>query len=102
MARGAPPPPLEVPGHRLEFGTRTLVMAILNVTPDSFSGDGVGDDVDAAVARAQSLADEGADIIDIGGESTRPSKTREAVSTDVEMDRVLPVIRELAPRLSVP
>jgi dihydropteroate synthase len=102
MARGAPPPPLEVPGHRLEFGTRTLVMGILNVTPDSFSGDGVGDDLDAAVKRAQSLADEGADIIDVGGESTRPSKTREAVSADVEMARVLPVIRELAARLSVP
>ena len=102
VARGAPPPPLELPGHRLEFGKRTLVMGILNVTPDSFSGDGVGDDVDAAVNRAQSLAAEGADIVDVGGESTRPSKTREAVSTEVEMARVLPVIRELAGRLSVP
>jgi dihydropteroate synthase len=102
VARGAPPPPLELPGHRLEFGKRTLVMGILNVTPDSFSGDGVGDDVNAAVNRAQSLAAEGADIVDVGGESTRPSKTREAVSTEVEMARVLPVIRELAGRLSVP
>jgi dihydropteroate synthase len=102
MARGAPPPPLEVPGHRLEFGKRTLVMGILNVTPDSFSGDGVGDDLSAAVNRAESLAAEGADIVDVGGESTRPSKTREEVSADVEMDRVLPVIRELAARLSVP
>jgi dihydropteroate synthase len=102
MARGAPPPPLEVPGHRIEFGTRTLVMGILNVTPDSFSGDGVGDDVDAAVKRAQSMEAEGADVIDVGGESTRPSKTREEVSAEVEMDRVLPVVRELAVRLSVP
>ena len=102
VARGAPPPPLELPGHRLEFGKRTLVMGILNVTPDSFSGDGVGDDVNAAVNRAESLAAEGADIVDVGGESTRPSKTREAVSTEVEMARVLPVIRELAGRLSVP
>ena len=52
MARGGSPPPLELPGHRLEFGKRTLVMGILNVTPDSFSGDGVGGDVAAAVARA--------------------------------------------------
>ena len=102
MARGAPPPPLELPGHRLEFGKRTLVMGILNVTPDSFSGDGVGDDVTAAVNRAQSLAAEGADIVDVGGESTRPSNTRNEVSADVEMARVLPVIRELAARLPVP
>jgi dihydropteroate synthase len=102
MARGAPPPPLELPGHRLEFGKRTLVMGILNVTPDSFSGDGVGDDVTAAVNRAQSLAAEGADIVDVGGESTRPSNTRDEVSADVEMARVLPVIRELAARLPVP
>lgn len=102
MARGAPPPPLELPGRRLEFGKRTLVMGILNVTPDSFSGDGVSDDVPAAVARALSLAADGADIVDVGGESTRPSKTREEVSTDVEMARVLPVIRELVGRLAVP
>jgi dihydropteroate synthase len=102
MARGGPPPPLELPGHRLEFGRRTLVMGILNVTPDSFSGDGVGSDVAAAVARARSMAAAGADIVDIGGESTRPSKTREEVSAGEEMDRVLPVIRELAGRLPVP
>jgi dihydropteroate synthase len=102
MARGTPPPPLELPGHRLVFGERTLVMGILNVTPDSFSGDGVGDDVDAAVARAHALASEGADIVDIGGESTRPSAQRQPVPADVETARVLPVIRRLAGALSVP
>jgi dihydropteroate synthase len=102
MARGTPPPPLVLPGGRLMFGERTLVMGILNVTPDSFSGDGVGDDIDAAVARAHSLADEGADIVDIGGESTRPSAQRQPVPVDVEMARVLPVIRALAGRLPVP
>jgi dihydropteroate synthase len=102
VARGTPPPPLEVPGRRFVFGERTLVMGILNVTPDSFSGDGVGDDVAAAVARALLLQEEGADIVDIGGESTRPSKLREEVSADVEMARVLPVISELAGRLTVP
>ena len=102
MARGGFPPPVELPGFRLEFGRRTLVMGILNVTPDSFAGDGVGDDIAAAVARAELLASEGADIIDIGGESTRPSRAREEVSADVEIERVLPVIRELAGRLTVP
>jgi dihydropteroate synthase len=102
MARGGPPPPLVAAGHRLEFGKRTLVMGILNVTPDSFSGDGVGDDVAAAVTRALALVDAGADVVDIGGESTRPSRTREEVSAAVEMSRVLPVIRELAGRLPVP
>jgi dihydropteroate synthase len=102
MSRGGPPPPLEFAGHRLEFGKRTLVMGIVNVTPDSFSGDGVGDDVTAAVARAQSLAEAGADVVDIGGESTRPSKTRQEVPEQLEMARVLPVIRELAGRLPVP
>jgi dihydropteroate synthase len=102
MARGGAPPPVDAAGHRLEFGKRTLVMGILNVTPDSFAGDGVGDDVASAVARAESLAAGGADIVDIGGESTRPSRTREEVSAEVELERVLPVIRELAGRLPVP
>jgi dihydropteroate synthase len=102
IARGAPPPPLEVAGHRLEFGKRTLVMGILNVTPDSFSGDGVGDNLLAAVTRARSLAEGGADVVDVGGESTRPSRNREEVSAEVEMARVLPVIRELSGRLPVP
>ncbi len=102
MARFTPPPPLELSGHRLDFGARTLVMGILNVTPDSFSGDGVGDDVGAAVRRALLLAEEGADIIDIGGESTRPSKTREPVAIEDELARVIPVIRELAGRVAVP
>ncbi len=102
VARGTPPPPFEVGGRRFVFGERTLVMGILNVTPDSFSGDGVGDDVAAAVTRALLLQEEGADIVDIGGESTRPSKLREEVSAEVEMTRVLPVIRELAGRLTIP
>jgi dihydropteroate synthase len=102
MARGGSPPPLVAGGHRLEFGRRTLIMGILNVTPDSFSGDGVGDNVAAAVARAHSLAEQGADVVDIGGESTRPSRTREEVGAAEEMARVLPVISELAGRLHVP
>jgi dihydropteroate synthase len=84
----------------LRWGERTYVMGILNVTPDSFSGDGVGDDIEAAVARAKQLAEEGADIIDVGGESTRPGAP--PVSVEVELRRVIPVIEKLAAGLSVP
>ena len=84
----------------LRWGERTYVMGILNVTPDSFSGDGVGYDVEAAVARAKQLEAEGADIIDIGGESTRPASP--PVSAEEELRRVIPVIERLAGELSVP
>jgi dihydropteroate synthase len=84
----------------LRWGERTYVMGILNVTPDSFSGDGIGTDVEAAVARAKQLAEEGADIIDVGGESTRPGAP--PVSVEVELRRVIPVIEKLAAGLSVP
>jgi dihydropteroate synthase len=75
-------------------------MGILNLSPDSFSGDGVGDDVEAAVAQAKRLVDDGADIIDVGGESTRPGA--KPVSADDELRRVMPVIENLAGELSVP
>jgi dihydropteroate synthase len=84
----------------LRWGERTYVMGILNLSPDSFSGDGVGDDVEAAVAQAKRLVDDGADIIDVGGESTRPGA--KPVSADDELRRVMPVIENLAGELSVP
>jgi len=84
----------------LRWGERTYVMGILNVTPDSFSGDGVGNDVEAALTRARQLAVEGADIIDVGGESTRPGAP--PVSVDEELRRVIPVIERLAAELAVP
>jgi dihydropteroate synthase len=84
----------------LRWGERTYVMGILNVTPDSFSGDGLADDFKAAVKRARQMAAEGADIIDIGGESTRPNAT--PVSVEEELRRVIPVIERLAGELSVP
>ena len=74
---------------------RPLVMGILNVTPDSFSDGGRFIDPDAAVARAITMLDEGADIIDVGGESTRPQGAR-AVPADDELQRVLPVVRRIA------
>ena len=84
----------------LRWGERTYVMGILNVTPDSFSGDGLVDDVKAAVARAKQMAEDGADIIDIGGESTRPAA--QPVSAEEELRRIIPVIERLAGELSVP
>jgi dihydropteroate synthase len=84
----------------LRWGERTYVMGILNVTPDSFSGDGVGDDIKAALARARQLVEEGADIIDVGGESTRPGAP--PLPAEEELKRVIPVIERLAAELSVP
>jgi dihydropteroate synthase len=85
--------------HTLDL-TRPRVMGILNVTPDSFSDGGHFGSPEAAVRRARELAAEGADLIDVGGESTRPGAR--AVSVQEEMDRVIPVIEALATELPVP
>src|SRR4030042_1277570 len=66
------PPPLTIGGREFVWGRRTYVMGVLNITLDSFSGDGLGYDVEAAVAQGRRFAAEGADILDVGGESTRP------------------------------
>ncbi|XUX00362.1 MAG: dihydropteroate synthase [Dehalogenimonas sp.] len=88
-------------GNRdFQWGNRTFIMGILNVTTDSFSGDGVGADIDAAIARAKQLVLEGADIIDVGGESTRPGAPE--VTSEEEIARVAPVIRKLASEIEVP
>jgi len=81
------------------WGKRTYIMGVINVSPDSFSGDGLAD-VEEAVVRAKRLASEGADIIDIGGESTRPAST--SLTTDEELRRVIPVVEKLADKISVP
>jgi len=86
--------------HSLSLGNRTSIMGILNVTPDSFSDGGLFFSCDAAVAHGEKLAEAGADIIDIGGESTRPFS--EPVSIEEEGRRVLPVIEKLAKRVSIP
>jgi dihydropteroate synthase len=80
-----------VPG--LPAARRTLVVGVLNVTPDSFSDGGQYDDRTAAIAHGVELAAAGADIVDVGGESTRPGAER--VDADVEAERVIPVVREL-------
>lgn len=79
---------------------RTLVMGILNVTPDSFSDGGLFNDATKAAKRAMQMAEEGADIIDIGGESTRPGSL--PVSEEQELQRVIPVIKKLAGKINVP
>jgi dihydropteroate synthase len=87
-------------GYTLDLGPRTLVMGILNVTPDSFFDGGQNLQTSQAVARAWRLAEEGADILDIGGESTRPGS--EGVSAEAELERVLPVLDGLGPAYPLP
>lgn len=84
----------------LKLGDRTYVMGILNVTPDSFSDGGLYQSVELAVRRAREMVGQGADIVDIGGESTRPGA--QPVSLKEELGRVLPVIEELARVIDVP
>ena len=86
--------------HSLELGARTRIMGIVNVTPDSFSDGGNFFQFDDAIAQGEKLVENGADILDIGGESTRPFS--EPVSVDEEIKRVVPVIEELAKRVSIP
>lgn len=83
---------------RYDLRDRVLVMGILNVTPDSFSDGGAHNDVSAAVAWAEKLHAAGADIIDVGGESTRPGFDENGVSLEEERRRVLPVVRALVER----
>jgi dihydropteroate synthase len=84
----------------LALGYRTAIMGVINVTPDSFSDGGRFHSVEAAVAQADHLVQAGADIIDIGGESTRPYS--DDVSVDEELERVVPVIEQLAARIPIP
>jgi len=86
--------------HCLELGENTRIMGILNITPDSFSDGGKFYTLDNALAQAERMIAEGADIIDIGGESTRPFS--EQVSIDEETRRVVPVIEYLAKKLCIP
>jgi dihydropteroate synthase len=91
--------PFEVNGTVFDFHKETIVMGILNVTPDSFSDGGRYDAVEAAINHAKKMAAEGAKIIDVGGESTRPGHA--AVSLEEELSRVIPVIQALSRELDV-
>ena len=92
-------------GASFLWGVHTYVMGVVNVSPDSFSGDGIGDDVQAAVDCARRLEEEGADIIDVGGESTRAFAGRPQytpISDEEELQRIMPVLERLVPQVSVP
>jgi dihydropteroate synthase len=94
VTEAAQPAPLDIRGRTFTWGARTYLMGIVNVTPDSFSGDGLlaaDDPVARAVEQARAMAAAGADLIDIGGESTRPG--HEAVDEAEELRRVVPVVR---------
>jgi dihydropteroate synthase len=91
---------LRLPSRRLVLGERTLIMGVLNVTPDSFSDGGLFLDPEAAVARAIAMEASGADIIDIGGESTRPGSG--GISADEELRRIIPVIEGLRGKIGIP
>ena len=91
---------MTVRGRSFHWGERTYLMGVLNVTPDSFSDGGEFSTQAAAVAQAQQLADAGADIIDVGGQSTRPGAVE--VPVGEEIDRVVPVVRALRQSLPVP
>src|ERR1700722_13037981 len=84
----------------MQLGERTLIMGVLNVTPDSFSDGGLFNDPDRAYARALELEEQGADIIDIGAESTRPGSQR--ISADEEWQRLVPVLKRLKGNLRAP
>src|SRR5262249_28880192 len=90
----------QLPDRVLTLGRRPLVMGIVNVTPDSFSDGGRFATVDAAVAHGLRLIEQGADLLDIGGESSRPGAV--PVSLQEELRRVLPVVERLAPESPIP
>jgi dihydropteroate synthase len=86
--------------REIQLGERTVLMAVLNLTPDSFSDGGRYSDPDRAFARALEIEEQGADILDIGAESTRPGST--AISAAEETRRLIPVLKRLKDRLSIP
>jgi dihydropteroate synthase len=86
--------------HHLSLGKKTLIQGVLNVTPDSFSDGGLFLDKEKAIAQGEALAAQGADLLDVGGESTRPFS--DPISTEEEIQRITPIIRELVKRISIP
>lgn len=96
VVAGDPLPPTRWHGHELCWGGRTYVMAVLNITPDSFSGDGLAGNEAAALETALAAVAEGADMLDLGAESTRPGHT--AITADEELARLLPALTAIRPR----
>lgn len=100
MVETTKPQPMTIGGREFIWGRRTYIMGVVNVTPDSFSGDGLAHDMAAAVSQAARMCRDGADIVDVGGESTRPGF--EAVPADEEIRRTVSVIERLVCELDVP
>ncbi|MDO8472509.1 MAG: dihydropteroate synthase [Dehalococcoidia bacterium] len=94
------PASTRIGGRDFRWGERTYIMGIINVTPDSFSGDGLGGDVESALQQARRFMAEGADILDVGGESTRPDA--EELSSEEELRRVIPAIERIALEIPLP
>ena len=90
---------MRIGNKEYKLGERTYIMGILNVTPDSFSDGGKFNEIDAAVSQAKKLVEDGADIIDVGGESTRPGA--EYVTEEEEIKRVVPIIKAIKKELDV-
>ena len=87
-------------GREFRWGARTYIMGIINVTPDSFSGDGLAGRPEQALDQALRFEAEGADILDVGAESTRPGHT--PITPEAELARLLPVLELIAPRVKLP
>ena len=100
LARDYQAPTLTLRGRTFEWGTRTYVMGIINVTPDSFSGDGLGTDPQAAAAQAKAMEAAGADILDVGGESSRPGAPE--LDPAEEARRVVPCIEAVREATALP
>jgi dihydropteroate synthase len=92
--------PLTIGGLEFDWGKRTYLMGILNVTPDSFSDGGQFNTLDAALSQAKTMAANGADVIDLGGQSTRPGAGQ--ISLEEELNRVIPIITKIRQDLSIP
>lgn len=91
---------MKIGNKEFKIGERTFVMGILNITPDSFSDGGKFNELEIAVNRAKKMVEDGADIIDIGGESTRPGA--EFVSEEEEINRVVPIIKAIKEAMDIP
>ena len=103
MEKSQPLLPTRCGNTEFRWGDKTYVMGVCNLSPDSFSGDGLGNDIEATVAQARRFVAEGADIIDIGGESTRPgTEPLSEDDIDRELALVIPAIERLAGELPVP
>jgi len=91
---------MKIGNKEFEIGQRTYIMGILNFTPDSFSDGGIFNNIDTALAHIEKMIEDGADIIDVGGESTRPNHIQ--VGEDEEINRVIPIIKAIREKFDIP